>query len=140
MIYANVKKKCTEKGIDVIDKGIYRLMLGEFSRINDGKEISDEQAVAVIKKMKAGVVESRKHLKTTSMRFIQSIDELRVYDSFLPTPATYKDMEWAVSEIFEKEIFKNPMQAMKPVKAMLEGMGYMVDGNELRKVIIELKE
>jgi uncharacterized protein YqeY len=128
--------KTMSKSKDLLkeEKTTLKTLLGEFDRVNDGKPISDEQAVNVIKKFIKNIDETLKVIKDKFI--IQNLEnEKMLLEHFLPNKANTELLKEVVSKIFQNNQFKNKMQAMKPCIEELTNIGYDVDKKELSELI-----
>lgn len=120
-----------DKNLDTWRRILYRVILGEFDRINDGKPITEEESISVIKKM---VKNSKEILKYKPLDPIAT-REVNELETFLPKMADKELMKKVIQEVFEGNEFKNKMQSMNPCVIELEKLGYNVDKSELSKMV-----
>lgn len=135
MLEDKIKKMCKETKM-TWKRVFMKVILGEFNRINDGKPVTDDQCIAVIKKLIKNSKEILK-LKENDAMAEREIDFLQ---QFLPKQATIEDMEGVISLVMcQNEGYKNVMQLMKPCIDELEKIGYDVDKNKLSKLLLNKK-
>lgn len=117
-------------------KSTLRVLLGEFGRVNDGKPISDEQCISVIKKFIKNIDDTLSHIDKTLPEVVEKLTiERDLMTTFLPKSATIEEMNESIKHVMSLNTFKNKMQAMKPVINDLETKGLLVDKKMLSKMI-----
>jgi uncharacterized protein YqeY len=129
-----IKSMSKSKDLLKEEKTTLKTLLGEFDRVNDGKPISDEQAVNVIKKFIKNIDETLKIVFNTSIINILK-NEKMLLEHFLPNKANTELLKEVVEKIFQNNQFKNKMLAMKPCIEELTNMGYDIDKKELSELI-----
>ncbi|CAG35608.1 GatB/YqeY domain-containing protein [Desulfotalea psychrophila] len=108
--------------------GAIRILIGEFQRQPE-KELSDDQVIAIIKKL----IKSERELLAAAGE--ESSGFLVEMEAFLPRQATEEEVrEWVGANI-DFAAFANKMQAMKPI---MNHFGSSVDGNMVKKVLLSL--
>jgi len=115
------------KAKDTARTGAIRVMIGEFQRLPT-KELSDEQVVAVIKKL----IKSEKELLAAAGQ--ASSDYLAILEGYLPKQATAEEIRAYIRENIDLKSFKTPMQAMRPI---MTHFGAAADGNMVKAVLGE---
>ena len=128
-----IVKSLKNKELDTWRRTLYRVILGEFDRVNDGKPITEEESLNVIKKMVKNSREILKY-KPDDPTALKEINEL---ENFLPLTANEKIMNLVINEVLTDNSYKNKMQAMKPCIDRLTGMGLDVDKGKLSKLLKE---
>ena len=122
-IVADLKTAMKSKERDRTDA--VRVLIGEFQRQPD-KELTDQQVVAIIRKL----IKSEKELLAASgsedSRFIEILDE------YLPQQAGEEEIRSWIAEHIDFSQFNNRMQAMKPIMAHFGGQA---DGNTVKKIL-----
>ena len=120
--------KSSIKNRDTARTGAIRILIGEFQRQPE-KELSDDQVVAIIKKL----VKSEKELLAAKGE--EDSDFITVMEGYLPSQASEDDIvEWITKNI-DFSSFKNKMQAMKPIMAHF---GSSADGNMVKQILQKL--
>lgn len=136
MLQDEIKQMVKDKGTSKNTKSTLRVLLGEFGRINDGKPISNEQCIEVIKKFVKNIDQTLSHIDKTLPEVVEKLTiERDLMTTFLPKSATTEEMQESIKKIMSLNDFKNKMQAIKPVIDDLESMGLDVDKKELSKLI-----
>ncbi len=105
--------------------GAIRILIGEFQRQRE-KNLSDEQVIAIIKKL----IKSEKELLAAAGK--ETSGFLRVMEGYLPQQATEEEVRAWIEENIDFTSFPNKMQAMKPI---MNNFGSTVDGNVVKKVL-----
>ena len=128
-LQAQLKDELKEaiKAKDPARTGAIRVIIGELQRL-PAKELSDEQVVAVIKKL----IKSEKELLTASGQV--SSQYLAILEGYLPKQATVQEIRAYIRENIDLQSFKTPMQAMRPIMAHF---GAAADGNTVQSVLAE---
>jgi len=108
-----------------------RVILGEFNRLNDGKEINDSQAIAVIKKL----VKNSKEILVLKKNDAVAEREIEFLNNYLPKTATKEQMKSVIRTAKLQFTFKNIMQAMKPCIELLKKEGLDVDKKLLSEML-----
>jgi uncharacterized protein YqeY len=115
------------KAKDTARTGAIRVIIGELQRL-PAKEVSNEEVVAVIKKL----IKSEKELLAASGQ--ASSEYLAILEGYLPKQATVEEIRAYIRENIDLKSFKTPMQAMRPIIAHF---GAAADGNAVRSVLSE---
>ncbi len=116
------------KARDAATTGVIRILIGEFQR-QPTKDLSDEQVVAIIKKL----IKSERELLAASGA--ESSDYLTILEGYLPRQATEEEIRaWIMANI-DFTAYKNAMQAMRPI---IGHFGSSVDGNLVKKILQEM--
>ncbi len=108
-----------------------RVILGEFNRLNDGKEINDSQAIDIIKKL----VKNSKEILVLKKNDAMALRELEFLNDYLPKQATEDQMKTAIDKATTHFEFKNIMQAMAPCIDILKKQGLDVDKKLLSEML-----
>ncbi len=117
--------KVAMKAKDTERVGAIRIIMGEFGR-QSAKELSDEQVIAIIKKL----VKSEKELLGSSGK--KTSEYLVILESYLPQQATEEEIrEWITANI-DFSTFANKMQAMRPI---MGHFGASADGNMVKDIL-----
>ncbi len=103
-----------------------RVLIGEFGRQAE-KELSDEQVVAIIKKL----IKSERELLVAQGR--DSSPFLTIMEEYLPTAATEAEIRAWIEENIDFSAFANRMQAMRPI---MNHFGSAADGNVVKKILL----
>ena len=119
--------KVSIKAKDTARTGAIRILIGEFQRLPT-KELSDDQVVAVIKKL----IKSEKELLAASGQ--ASSEYLTILEGYLPQQATAEEIRAYIRDSIDLKSFKTPMQAMRPIMAHF---GAAADGNMVKTVLAE---
>lgn len=136
MLQEDIKQMVRSISTPKPTKSTLRVLLGEFSRINDGKPISDEQCIEVIKKFVKNIDQTLSHIDKTLPEVVEKLTiERDLMTTFLPKSASTEEMQVSIDKIMKENDFKNKMQAIKPVIDDLESMGLDVDKKELSELI-----
>jgi hypothetical protein len=114
-----MKAKETEK------VGAIRIIMGEFGR-QTTKELSDDQVIAIIKKL----VKSEKELLASSGK--DSSEYLEILEGYLPKQASEIEIRNWIAANIDFATFKNKMQAMRPIMAHF---GPAADGNMVKEIL-----
>ena len=102
-----------------------RVLIGEFGRQLE-KELSDDQVVAIIKKL----IKSEKELLAAQGK--GSSPFLAIMEEYLPQAASEEEIRAWIAANIDFSAFANRMQAMKPIIAHF---GSAADGNLVKKVL-----
>ncbi len=113
------------KARDTDRTGAIRILMGEFAR-QPGKVLSDEQVIAIIKKL----IKSERELLTAQSQ--DSSPFLVIMEGYLPKQASEEEIYAWIEENIDFSSFGNKMQAMKPI---MTHFGSTVDGNMVKKVL-----
>jgi uncharacterized protein YqeY len=122
--------KSAIKNRDSARTGAIRVLIGEFQRQPD-KELSDDQVIAIIKKL----VKSEQELLAATGE--SGSDFITVLETYLPRQATEQEIGAWIEENIDFSEFKNRMQAMRPI---MTHFGSSVDGNMVKKILQELAD
>jgi uncharacterized protein YqeY len=120
-----VDLKNAMKARDTDRTGAIRILMGEFARQKE-KVISDEQVIAIVKKL----IKSERELLAAQGNEGSSF--LTIMEEYLPKQASEAEIFAWTQENIDFSSFKSKMQAMKPI--MLH-FGSAVDGNQVKKVL-----
>ncbi|MBM9518485.1 GatB/YqeY domain-containing protein [Desulforhopalus vacuolatus] len=104
-----------------------RILIGEFARQRE-KELSDEQVIAIVKKL----IKSEKELLEAKGEKDASSPYITIMESYLPQQASEQDIKAWIDAHVNLADFGNKMQAMKPI---MQHFGARVDGNTVKKVL-----
>ncbi len=107
-------------------KNTLRVVLGEFGRL-DKKELSDDEAVKILKKLiksEREVLEQKG--ETENSAFIE------IVESYLPKMADEEEISEWIRQNVDFSQFKNKMQAMG---AIMKHFGASADGNTVREIL-----
>lgn len=118
-LVAAMKAKDTER------KDAIRIIMGEFGR-QDAKELTDDQVIAIIKKL----IKSEREL--LAAKGDDDSEYIKVLESYLPKQASEEEIHAWIEANIDFSTFKNFMQAMKPV---MTHFGASADGNTVKKVL-----
>lgn len=117
--------KTAIKTRDTARTGAVRILIGEFQR-QPQKVLSDEQVIAIIKKL----IKSEKELLASAGQ--ESSDFLTIMEGYLPRQASREEIAAWISANIDFSKFANKMQAMKPIMAHF---GSAVDGNIVKEIL-----
>ena len=113
------------KSRDSVRTGAVRILIGEFQRQPE-KVLDDDQVIGIIKKL----LKSERELLAASGQ--SSSDFIEVLEGYLPKQASEEEIRKWIQENIDFSVFKNKMQAMKPIMAHF---GSSVDGNTVKKIL-----
>ncbi len=117
------------KAKDEEKRNILRVIIGEFGR-QPQKEISDPEAVKIVKKLVKSEKEVIEHGGGPgSGRFIE------VAESYLPSMAGEAEIKAWIDANIDFSQFKNKMQAMRPI---MQHFGADADGNLVKQILQRL--
>ncbi len=116
-----MKAKETEKTSAI------RVLMGEFSRQGE-KELSDDQIIAIIKKL----IKSEKELLAAKGKDDSAF--ITIMEAYLPHQASDEEIKAWVKANINFDDFANKMQAMRPIMAHF---GAGADGNTVKKILAE---
>ena len=119
--------KTAIKAKDTARTAAIRIVIGELQRLPT-KESSDEQVVAVIKKL----IKSEKELLAACGQ--ESSEYLTILEDYLPKQATAEEIRAYIRDSIDLKSFKTPMQAMRPI---LAHFGAAVEGNMVKTILAE---
>lgn len=120
-----VDLKAAMKAKDSARTEAIRILIGEFGRQVE-KELSDEQVIAIIKKL----VKSEKELLAAKGE--DGSDFLTIMEGYLPKQASEEEIRAWIEANVDFSQFGNKMQAMRPI---MTHFGSAVDGNVVKKVL-----
>jgi hypothetical protein len=114
------------KARDENKKDTLRVILGEFGRL-DKKEISDDEAVKILKKL----IKSEKEVleqkgDTEHSAFIE------IVESYLPKMAAEEEISAWIRQNIDFSQYKNKMQAMGVI---MKHFGATADGNVVKEIL-----
>jgi uncharacterized protein len=109
-------------------KDAIRVIMGEFGR-GGKKELSDEEVVAILKKL----VKSEKEL--LAQKGEEGSSFLEVVESYLPKQASNEEIISWIKANIDFAQFKNKMQAMGPI---IKHFGAAADGNAVKQILQEM--
>lgn len=104
-----------------------RILIGEFARQRE-KELSDEQVIAIVKKL----IKSEKELLEAKGEQDSPSSYITIMESYLPKQASEEEIKAWIAGNVNLADFGNKMQAMKPI---MQHFGTRVDGNTVKKVL-----
>ncbi len=102
-----------------------RILIGEFQRQPE-KVLDDDQVIGIIKKL----LKSERELLAVSGQ--STSDFIEVLEGYLPKQASEEEIRKWIQENIDFSVFKNKMQAMKPIMAHF---GSSVDGNTVKNIL-----
>ena len=102
-------------------KEFLRVVIGEMNRV--GKELTDQQVVAVLKKMKKNAEEMKNDF------------EVRVLDSYLPEMVSGDELEKLVRDVVEMNGFDSVKDMGRVMKKVKELTGGNVDMGEASGIV-----
>lgn len=105
-----------------------RVLIGEFQR-QLSKELSDQEVVAIIKKLIKSETETMARTKATES------DYLNVLQEYLPIQPSVEEVRAWIAANIDMAQFKNKMQAMRPI---MTHFGSSVDGDVVRRILEEI--
>ena len=114
------------KAKDENKKAALRVILGEFGRL-DKKELSDDEAVKILKKL----IKSEKEVleqkgETENSAFIE------IVESYLPKMASDEEISAWIRQNIDFSQYKNKMQAMGVI---MKHFGATADGNVVKDIL-----
>lgn len=104
-----------------------RVLIGEFQRQPE-KQLSDDQVVAIIKKL----IKSESELLSAAGR--SGSPFIEILEGYLPRQADEEEIRAWISENIDLSGYANKMQAMKPIMAHF---GSSVDGATVKRILQE---
>jgi uncharacterized protein YqeY len=113
------------KARDTDRTGAIRILIGEFARQPE-KVLSDEQVIAIIKKL----IKSERELLTAQGQ--EASPFLAIMEGYLPKQASEEEIYAWIKANIDFSSYGNKMQAMKPI---MDHFGSTVDGNMVKKVL-----
>lgn len=108
--------------------GAIRILMGEFARQRE-KTVSDEQVIAIIKKL----IKSERELLTAQKQEDSAF--LRIMEEYLPQQASEEEISVWIKENVDFSKLNSKMQAMKPI---MTHFGSSVDGNIVKKILLSM--
>lgn len=117
--------KVAMKARDTDRTGAIRILMGEFGRQRE-KSLSDEQVIAIIKKL----IKSERELLAAQGE--DGSPFLVIMDEYLPKQATEEEIYDWIEKNIDFSLFGNRMQVMKPI---MQHFGSAVNGNVVKKVL-----
>ena len=131
-LHDKIKSMLKDRNISKANRTTLKTLSGEFDRIDDGKKLSDEECINVIKKY-------IKNLDITlDIKYDEnSYQEKMFLNELTPTKnnATKDEMLKTIGKVLTENTFKNNMQAMKPCIDILDKKGYSVDKRSLSNLL-----
>jgi uncharacterized protein YqeY len=103
-----------------------RVLIGEFGRQVE-KELSDEQVIAIIKKL----IKSERELLAAQGK--DGSPFLSIMEEYLPTAASEEEIRAWIEGNIDFSAFANRMQAMRPI---MNHFGSAADGNIVKKILM----
>lgn len=113
------------KNRDTARTAAIRVVIGEFQRQPE-KELSDEQVLAIIRKL----IKSERELLAASGR--ESSGFIEILEGYLPEMATEAEISAWIGANIDFSSLANRMQAMKPIMAHF---GSRADGNLVKAIL-----
>lgn len=110
----------------------YSFLIGELDRINDGKDVSDEDAIKCFIKIKKNldeIIKIKGELQNSNDEYIYEILE-----KYIPKEISDEEIKEYIKTIDFSQ-FKNKMQAMGII---MKHFGVSVDGNKVKKILMEI--
>lgn len=117
--------KVAMKARDTERTGAVRILMGEFARQPE-KILSDEQVIAIVKKL----IKSERELLAAQKQ--ESSPFLTIMEEYLPKQASEEEIFAWVEQNIDFSAFASKMQAMKPI---MQHFGSAVNGNVVKKVL-----
>ncbi|TKB25617.1 hypothetical protein FCL47_13875 [Desulfopila sp. IMCC35006] len=121
----SVELRAAMKARDTDRIGAIRILIGEFAR-QPGKILTDEQVIAIIKKL----IKSERELLAAQKQ--EDSPFLAIMEGYLPKQVSEEEIYAWVKENIDFSAFGNKMQAMKPI---MQHFGSAADGNTVKKVL-----
>ena len=113
------------KAKDQATKDSLRVVMGEFGRL-DAKTLTDDQVIAVIKKLIKAEKEVLARTNADSSPFIETIER------YLPQMATNEEIKSWIEANVDFSQFKNKMQAMGSI---MKHFGATADGSRVKTIL-----
>lgn len=113
------------KARDTERTGAIRILIGEFAR-QPGKILTDEQVIAIIKKL----IKSERELLAAQNQ--EGSPFLTIMEGYLPKQVSEEEIYAWVEKNIDFSAFGNKMQAMKPI---MQHFGSTADGNTVKRVL-----
>lgn len=117
--------KVAMKARDTDRTGAIRILMGEFARQPE-KVLSDEQVIAIVKKL----INSERELLAAQKQ--EGSPFLTIIEEYLPKQASEEEIYAWVEKNIDFSAYGSKMQAMKPI---MQHFGSAVDGNTVKKVL-----
>ncbi|GAB6192922.1 GatB/YqeY domain-containing protein [Desulfocastanea catecholica] len=117
--------KVAMKARDTERTGAIRILMGEFARQPE-KVLSDEQVIAIVKKL----IKSERELLAAQKQ--ESSPFLTIMEEYLPKQASEEEIFAWVEKNIDFSAYGSKMQAMKPI---MQHFGSAVNGNVVKKVL-----
>lgn len=114
------------KARDEAKKNAIRVIMGEFARA-EGKELSDDEAVRILKKLAKSERETMEQSKSAG-----DAEYLQIIESYLPRTADEAEIRAWIDANIDFSQFKNKMQAMRPIMAHF---GANAEGETVKKIL-----
>ncbi len=130
-IQEQIKKDLTiaMKAKDEEKKSALRVIMGEFGRC-DKKEVSDEDAVKILKKL----IKSEKEV-IEKKGGTQDSEFIRITECYLPKTVGEEEIVSWIRENVDFSKFKNKMQSMSII---MKHFGSSADGNTVKEILQKL--
>ncbi len=109
--------------------GAIRILMGEFGRQRE-KELSDEQVIAIIKKL----IKSEKEL--VAAKGEEDSPFMAIMEGYLPRQASEEEIRNWIADNINFAEFGNKMQAMRPI---MTHFGAAVDGNMVKNILASIE-
>ena len=113
------------KNKDIPTRDTIRVIMGDMAR-SPKKELSDKEVISIIRKLVKNEMEFLESTNNSSSPF------LRAANRYLPTLVTDEVLFKWINDNIDFSLFKNKMQAMKPI---MEHFGINVNGNDVKKIL-----
>jgi len=120
--------KVAMKARDTERTGAIRILMGEFARQPE-KILSDEQVIAIVKKL----IKSERELLAAQKQ--ESSPFLTIMEEYLPKQASEEEIFAWVKQNIDFSAYGSKMQAMKPI---MQHFGNAANGNVVKKVLEKL--
>lgn len=133
----DIKERLKDVNLEKWKRNFYKVIIGEFNRVNDGKCCTEEQQVMIIKKL----IKNTKEIIKYDPNNTSAQNEYAILMNYIPKQkqADEKVMRKTIDIILSNNKFKNKMQAMKPCIKFIENFGFSVDKGKLSKLLKESK-
>lgn len=119
--------------------GALTTLIGDAEMVgkNAGREVTDAEVVAVLKKFMKNVEETLKALPVNDVRTSTLLEEMRIYESFLPSQMTEAELTTSVKEIIAdmKSRTASPIQMGMVMGALKLGFEGQYDGKMASTVV-----
>ena len=120
--------KVAMKARDTERTGAIRILMGEFARQPE-KILSDEQVIAIVKKL----IKSERELLAAQKQ--ESSPFLIIMEEYLPKQASEEEIIAWIKQNIDFSAYGSKMQAMKPI---MQHFGSAANGNVVKKVLEKL--